>query len=129
MKRIWTNGCFDILHVGHMRLFKYAKSLGDYLTVGIDSDKRVKKLKGPSRPINNENTRKEMLLSVKWIDNVVVFDDESELDFLVSKLADSMVVGSDYIEKDVIGSSHCDVLFFEKILDFSTTRTINEIRK
>jgi rfaE bifunctional protein nucleotidyltransferase chain/domain len=129
MKRIWTNGCFDILHVGHMRLFKYAKSLGDYLTVGIDSDKRVKKLKGPSRPINNENTRKEMLLSVKWIDNVVVFDDESELDFLVSKLADKMVVGSDYIDKDVIGSSHCDVLFFDKILDFSTTRIINEIRK
>jgi D-beta-D-heptose 7-phosphate kinase/D-beta-D-heptose 1-phosphate adenosyltransferase len=129
MKRIWTNGCFDVLHIGHMRLFKYAKSLGDYLTVGIDSDKRVKKLKGPLRPINSEIFRKEMLLSIKWIDNVVVFDDESELDFLVSKLADKMVVGSDYIEKDVIGSSHCDVLFFEKIPDFSTTRIINEIRK
>ena len=112
-----------------MRLFKYAKSLGDYLTVGIDSDKRVKKLKGPLRPINSEIFRKEMLLSIKWIDNVVVFDDESELDFLVSKLADKMVVGSDYIEKDVIGSSHCDVLFFEKIPNFSTTRIINEIRK
>jgi len=129
MKRIWTNGCFDVLHIGHMRLFKYAKSLGDYLTVGIDSDKRVKKLKGPLRPINSEIFRKEMLLSIKWIDNVVVFDDESELDFLVSKLADKMVVGSDYIEKDVIGSSHCDVLFFEKIPNFSTTRIINEIRK
>lgn len=129
MKRIWTNGCFDVLHIGHMRLFKYAKSLGDYLTVGIDSDKRVKELKGPLRPINSEIFRKEMLLSIKWIDNVVVFDDESELDFLVSKLADKMVVGSDYIEKDVIGSSHCDVLFFEKIPDFSTTRIINEIRK
>ena len=129
MKIIWTNGCFDVLHIGHMRLFKYAKSLGDYLTVGIDSDKRVKKLKGPLRPINSEIFRKEMLLSIKWIDNVVVFDDESELDFLVSKLADKMVVGSDYIEKDVIGSSHCDVLFFEKIPDFSTTRIINEIRK
>ena len=129
MKRIWTNGCFDVLHIGHMRLFKYAKSLGDYLTVGIDSDKRVKELKGPLRPINSEIFRKEMLLSIKWIDNVVVFDDESELDFLVSKLADKMVVGSDYIEKDVIGSSHCDVLFFEKIPNFSTTRIINEIRK
>lgn len=129
MKRIWTNGCFDVLHVGHMRLFEYAKSLGDYLTVGIDSDKRVKKLKGPLRPINNENFRKEMLFSIKWIDNVVVFDDELELDFLVSKLADKMVVGDDYIGKDVIGSSHCDVLFFEKIPDLSTTRIINEIRK
>ena len=127
MKKIWTNGCFDILHIGHLRLFEYAKSLGDTLTVGIDSDNRVKQLKGKDRPINNENIRKEMLMGIKYIDNVVVFDNERELDYFISKLADKIVVGSDYINRDVIGSSHCDVVFFDRIPEFSTTKIINQM--
>lgn len=129
MKKIWTNGCFDILHVGHLRLFKYAKSLGDALIVGIDSDKRVGQLKGDQRPINNENIRKEMLMSIRWIDNVIVFDNEKELEYIISKMADEIVVGSDYIGKNVIGSSHCKVNFFYRLPEFSTTGIINEIRE
>jgi rfaE bifunctional protein nucleotidyltransferase chain/domain len=127
MKRIWTNGCFDILHVGHIRLFEYARSLGTSLTVGIDSDQRVRHLKGSSRPINHQNYRKEMLMAIQWIDNVVVFDDEYELESLISKLADKMIVGSDYVNKEVIGASHCEVGFFEKIPSISTTDIISKM--
>jgi len=128
--RIWVNGCFDILHIGHMRLLEYAKSLGDTLTVGIDTDSRVKLLKGDKRPINNQNIRKEMLMGIKWVNNVLIFDSAQELDSLIAKSADKIVVGSEYIDKDVIGSSHCEVDFFLKIGDFSTTRILqHEIRK
>ena len=78
MKKVWINGCFDVLHRGHIELFRYAKSLGDYLIIGIDTDARVKHLKGSSRPINNQDDRKFFLESIKFIDKVVVFDNEDE---------------------------------------------------
>ena len=132
MDRIWTNGCFDILHIGHIELFKYAKSLGNFLTVGIDSDQRVSKMKGENRPINDENYRKKMLSSIRWIDNVIVFDDEKELCDSVKKHADTIVVGSDYKDKKVIGSEWATVIFFDRIGEYSTTKLledVNEIRK
>ena len=76
-KIIWTNGCFDVLHRGHIELFKYAKSLGDYLVVGIDDDERVRASKGPLRPINNLEDRVEMLESIKYIDEVVPFSTDT----------------------------------------------------
>ena len=82
---IWTNGCYDILHVGHIALFKYAKSLGGNLIVGIDSDDRVNKLKGNGRPINNQNDRKEMLESIKFIDEVIIFNTKEEMCDLLTK--------------------------------------------
>tara|TARA_Y100001973_G_C5184174_1_gene326769 strand:+ start:395 stop:781 length:387 start_codon:yes stop_codon:yes gene_type:complete len=128
MKRIWTNGCFDILHVGHIELFKYARSLGCRLTVGIDSDKRVSELKGKNRPINDENYRKKMLSSIRWVDNVVVFNDEKELCDSVQKHADIIVVGSDYKNKRVIGSEWAEVVFFDKIEGYSTTKIIEGMK-
>ena len=71
---IWVNGCFDILHRGHIELFKYAKSLGDHLVVGIDSDDRIRTSKGVNRPVNNLEDRIEMLRSIRYIDDVVWFD-------------------------------------------------------
>jgi len=124
MKRIWTNGCFDILHIGHIELFKYARSLGDSLTIGIDSDQRVSKLKGKNRPINDQNCRKKMLSSIRWVDNVMVFDDELELSDSIFKYADIIVVGSDYKNKEVIGSKWAKVVFFDKIEGYSTTKII-----
>ena len=72
MKKIFVNGCFDILHRGHIELFKYAKSLGDILFVGIDTDERVKKAKGNERPFNNQDDRKYLLESIKYIDEVFI---------------------------------------------------------
>ena len=93
---IWTNGCFDILHRGHIELFKYAKSLGDKLIVGVDSDKKVRKDKGKGRPINNLEDRVEILRSIKYIDNIISFDSAENLrETIKGYKPDIMVVGSD----------------------------------
>ena len=126
MKVIWTNGCFDILHRGHIELFKYAKSLGDRLVVGIDVDERIKAAKGENRPFNNLEDRAAMLESIRYIDQVVFFSTDSELDKQVlSSGAEIMVVGSDYKDKEVIGSRHTQkVIFFDRIGDYSTTKIL-----
>jgi D-beta-D-heptose 7-phosphate kinase/D-beta-D-heptose 1-phosphate adenosyltransferase len=126
MKIIWTNGCFDILHVGHIELFKYAKSLGDQLIVGIDSDARVKELKGESRPINNQFRRKILLESIKYIDKVVIFNSEDDLRSNIKNLSvDLIVVGDDYKNKGVIGAEYATVMFFPKIPNLSSSAIIN----
>jgi D-beta-D-heptose 7-phosphate kinase/D-beta-D-heptose 1-phosphate adenosyltransferase len=129
MKIIFTNGCFDILHPGHIELFKYARSLGDELIVGIDSDERIKQSKGSTRPIYNSNNRKLILESIKYIDKVVVFDNDDELTKLVKYCSPYvMVIGSDWKDKKVIGSEYAkEVKFFERIQEFSTTKTIENI--
>ena len=128
MKKIWVNGCFDILHIGHIRLINYARGLGDYLTVGIDSDDRVMKLKGPDRPFNNEDLRREFLLSLSSVDSVVIFKDESELIQNI-KNHDLIVVGREYEERGVIGSDFCQVVFFDRIGDYSTTNLLSNKRQ
>jgi D-beta-D-heptose 7-phosphate kinase/D-beta-D-heptose 1-phosphate adenosyltransferase len=127
--KIFTNGCYDILHPGHIELFKYAKTLGNYLVVGIDSDDRVSKNKGASRPINRQEIRKYMLLALKYVDEVHIFNDENELTELVKTVSpDIMIVGSDWKDKKVIGSEYAkEVHFFERIQEFSTTKTIENI--
>lgn len=128
MKKIWTNGCFDVLHIGHLRLLEHAKSCGDFLTVGIDSDDRIKKLKGKDRPINSEFLRTEMLKAIKWVDNVVVFSSDKELEQLVQLTSDLMIIGSDYRSKKIIGSQHSKVEFFDRIEDYSTTNLVKRIK-
>tara|TARA_R110000796_G_scaffold240591_1_gene361732 strand:+ start:5235 stop:5654 length:420 start_codon:yes stop_codon:yes gene_type:complete len=125
-KIVWTNGCFDILHRGHIELFKYAKSLGDYLVVGIDTDERVRADKGDTRPFNTIEDRVMLLESIKYIDEVRVFDSNEELDTQVLlSAAEVMVVGSDYKDKEVIGSRHAqEVIFFDRIDGYSTTKIL-----
>lgn len=128
MKTVWINGCFDILHRGHIELFKYAKSLDSFVVVGIDADTRVKELKGPSRPINNQDDRKFFLESIKYIDKVVVFNSEDELKTVISMhKPDIMIVGSDYKNKKVIGSEYSKELkFFNRIGNYSTTNILEK---
>lgn len=123
---IWVNGCFDILHLGHIELLKYASTFGK-VRVGIDSDKRVKQLKGSHRPINSQEMRMKFLESIKWVDSVVVFNSDEELiDSIKNWNTDIIIIGSDYKDKKVIGSEVVNqVLFFDKIEGLSTTKLIN----
>jgi len=116
-KIIWTNGCFDILHRGHIELFEYAKSLGDELVVGIDSDRRVKEDKGEDRPINSLDDRAIVLQSIKYIDRVIEFDSTDELKNLIKDIKpDIMVIGSDWKGKRVVGEEYAGkVEFFDRI--------------
>lgn len=129
MKNIWTNGCFDILHIGHIKLFEYAKGLGDRLIVGIDSDQRVRSLKGEKRPINNAMNRCGLLESIKYIDKVYIFNNDDELKSLITRNnIDIIVVGDDYKNKPVIGQELVNsVIFFPKLVSQSTSRIIYEL--
>ena len=126
MKVVWTNGCFDILHRGHVELFKFCKSQGDYFVVGIDTDSRVKESKGPSRPFNSQEDRKFFLEAIKYIDKVVLFSTDNELgQRLVENNVDTMIVGSDWKGKIVVGQEKVNkVLFFDRIGTYSTTNIL-----
>jgi len=122
----FTNGCFDVLHIGHIKLFEFVKQHSSHLVVAIDSDRRVKSLKGENRPFNNQQDRVYMLKSLEAVDEVVIFNSEQDLRELVKKYSpDIMVVGSDYKNREVIGSEHAKELkFFERIDGYSTTKII-----
>lgn len=124
--KVWVNGTFDVLHVGHINLLEFASSFGD-LRVGLDTDKRVKELKGESRPFNNQDDRKKMLESLKFVKEVVLFDSRQELiDSVKEYQPDIMVIGDDYKDQIVYGSEHAKKLvFFEKLPSYSTTKILN----
>jgi D-beta-D-heptose 7-phosphate kinase/D-beta-D-heptose 1-phosphate adenosyltransferase len=126
MKKIFVNGTFDIIHRGHIELLNYAKSLGDYLIVGIDSDERVKKLKGMKRPINALPDRLFHLKNLKSVDDVISFNSDEELLDLI-KNCDIMVKGSDYKGKSVIGQKYCNEIIYYERTQHSTTKTIQDI--
>ena len=129
MKHIFVNGTIDILHPGHVQLLNYAKSLGDSLTVGIDSDRRVREKKGPTRPVNSVGDRAYMLQNLKAVDYIVVFDSDEELERCIKTVKpDIMVVGSDWKGKSVIGSMYsAELRFFDRIDEYATTKTIESI--
>lgn len=124
--KVWVNGTFDVIHRGHIELLNYASSLG-IVRVGIDSDLRVKKLKGNERPINNFDDRSFVIKNLKSVDSVVKFSSDEELEIEIALWSpDYLVVGSDYKDKKVIGSHLVKhVLFFEKLDDYSSTKIIN----
>jgi len=126
MKISFVNGCFDVLHPGHIELLKYASSFGDYLIVAIDSDRKVAEMKGPDRPIFSQSDRAYMLKEIRCVDVVHIFDTRQELESLLDSLRpDTMVVGSDWKGKEVVGSQYAkSVKFFDRIGDYSTTKTI-----
>ena len=121
--KIWVNGCFDILHRGHFELFNYAKSLGEVLVVGVDSDEKVAQDKGPDRPYNKLEDRVYALESLKAIDKVMVFDSKDHLEWLVEITnPDILVVGSDWKGKEIVGGQHAkEIVYFDRIGDYSTT--------
>jgi D-beta-D-heptose 7-phosphate kinase/D-beta-D-heptose 1-phosphate adenosyltransferase len=129
MKVIFTNGCFDVLHRGHIELLQYAKSLGDYLVVGINSNESVRALKGETRPINDVKDRKLVLESIKYVDAVVVFNELTPLDLIRSIKPSIIVKGGDYTPEQVIGHDLCEVRIFKYLDGYSTTSTIERMKK
>jgi len=129
MTRVFVNGTFDILHRGHLEMLEYACSLGDEVLVAIDSDRRVRELKGSARPINNQIDRQFMLESLKYVDKVCIFDSDQELvDTIKQYGVDIMVKGSDYKGYPIIGQEYCKQIEFFKLKDeYSTTKTIQDI--
>jgi D-beta-D-heptose 7-phosphate kinase/D-beta-D-heptose 1-phosphate adenosyltransferase len=127
-KKIIVNGTFDILHVGHIALLEYARSLGDQLLVCIDTDRRVKELKGESRPINNQYDRIRMLCALRYVDMVWVFDTKEKLiEQIKLYQPDIMVKGSDYKGKSIVGESLCKEVIYYDRTEHSTTKTIQNI--
>lgn len=131
MITVWVNGCFDILHPGHIELFKVARSLGDRLIVGIDEDEKVKKDKGSDRPINSLFFRKTMLESIRYIDVVLPFGSRTELENLIELYSpEILLVGSDWKNGDVVGREYAkEVRFFNRIGNYSTTNLIEKINE
>lgn len=124
--KVWVNGTFDVLHIGHLKLLEYSASFGD-LRVGIDSNKRVQELKGNDRPFNTEEDRKYFLECLKFVKDVVIFDSRKELIDLVKKYQpDYMIIGDDYRDQIVYGSEFAKkLIFFEKLPNYSTTKILN----
>ena len=126
MKKIFTNGCFDILHVGHIKLLQHCKNLG-YVIVGLNSDVSVKLNKGSNRPYFTEKDRKYMLESCKWVDEVVMFNEKTPYNLIKLIKPDIIVKGGDYKAEKVVGSDICKVEIFDYIDGYSSSETIQNI--
>ena len=126
MRVVWTNGCFDILHRGHFEMLKYARSLGDFLIVGIDTSSKVKKDKGPGRPYNSTDDRMFALECIKYVDEVKIFNSKENLELLIKQIKpEYMVIGSDWKGKKVVGQEYAkNLVFFDRIGEYSTTNIL-----
>ena len=126
---VFTNGCFDILHDGHLELLSTAKQLGYKLVVGLNSDESVKKLKGPDRPYNNQQIRKKNLEEIVHVDEVIIFDEETPYE-LIKELQPGLIVkGGDYLPDDVVGKDIAPVYIMPLVGEHSTTKIIEEMHK
>jgi D-beta-D-heptose 7-phosphate kinase/D-beta-D-heptose 1-phosphate adenosyltransferase len=130
MITVMVNGTFDVLHPGHIALLNTARSYGDHLIVAIDTDRRVKELKGDDRPINTQNDRRIMLSNLKAVDIVEFFDNTEELVTLMQRYKpDVYVKGSDWKhDTESTAHKHCNkVIYYDRIEPYSTTKTIQDI--
>ena len=131
---VFTNGCFDLLHKGHIDLLTVASKYGDKLVVGINSDESVKKLKGEDRPVENQRTRKKKLLNIKYVDDVYVFEESTPLNIIKSICPDVLVKGADYTVPEIVGakfvlSNGGKVRTVPLTPGFSTTKSIEKMAK
>jgi len=133
-KIVFTNGCFDILHKGHLEILSTSASFGDILVVGINTDNSVKRLKGSSRPINDEGFRSLMLASIQYIDAVLLFDEETPLNLITILMPDVLVKGGDYTVEQIVGADVVlknggEVKIVPIVKGYSTTKIVESIQK
>ncbi len=129
-KIVWCNGTFDILHPGHMQLFKVARSLGDKVIVATDTDEKIKKDKGEHRPVNDLCYRVAMLEAIKYIDVVLTFGDRQELEGLIQLYTpDILLLGDDWQGGDVVGIEHAKgVRFLPRVGGYASSKTLNKMK-
>ena len=127
-KTVFTNGCFDIIHRGHLELLEYCRDIGSYVIVGLNSDDSVKRLKGSERPYFNEQDRKFLLESLSCVDEVHIFDEDTPYNIISKLKPDIIVKGGDYVPSEVVGNDISDVIIFNFINGYSTTKILDKMK-
>lgn len=132
-KTVFTNGCFDIVHLGHVDYLEKAKSLGDFLIVGINSDQSIQNIKGKDRPIIDEKSRSRLIAAMEFVDMVVLFDEETPLNLIKNLKPDILVKGNDYSVENIVGADVVKdgggkIETIKLVKGYSTTSIINKIK-
>jgi rfaE bifunctional protein nucleotidyltransferase chain/domain len=133
-KIVFTNGCFDILHLGHVDYLEKAAGLGDRLIIGLNTDDSVSRFKGPERPIQDQNSRARILSSLQFVDMVVLFNEDTPLELISKLIPDILVKGSDYLAENIVGAEVVkkhggEVKTIDFVSGYSTSRIIEKIKK
>lgn len=131
---VFTNGCFDILHLGHAKYLAQARKFGNKLIVGLNADASVKRLKGPERPINNEYARAFLLASLSCVDAIVLFEEDTPINLIQHIVPDILVKGGDYSPEQIVGKKIVEdnggkIVIIPFVASFSTTETIDRLKK
>ena len=130
---VFTNGCFDLLHPGHLETLKKARNLGDALVVGVNSDRSVREMKGPGRPILPERERAEILAALECVDSVVIFDEPTPREIIAALLPNVLVKGGDWASDQIVGREEVEaaggkVISIPVVAGYSTTAILEKIR-
>jgi len=133
-KVVFTNGVFDLLHIGHITYLAKASELGDKLVIGLNSDSSVKRIKGDDRPVNDQNSRAALLAALFFVDGIVLFEDDTPLNLITALMPDILVKGADYAIENIVGGKEVianggEVKTIDFIEGYSSTSIINKIRK
>lgn len=133
-KVVFTNGCFDLLHLGHVDYLEKARNLGDKLVLGLNTDSSVSRFKGPERPIQDQHSRARVLASLEFIDLVVFFDEDTPLSLISTLVPNILVKGSDYLAENIVGADVVkknggEVKTIDFVPGYSTTRIVEKIKR
>lgn len=133
-KVVFTNGCFDIVHLGHVDYLEKARNLGDHLVLGLNTDASVSRFKGPNRPIQDETSRARLLASFQFVDLVVLFNEDTPKELISALVPDVLVKGSDYLAENIVGADVVQraggkVTTLDFVAGYSTSKVIEKIKK